>query len=72
MKEDKASWHMELVAPFNFKLHLNLNGQPTIFIQINGTQMEGHGMASVWEKIHEKLFLVNSNKRMRSEVVQGD
>ena len=63
---------MELVAPFKFKLHLNLKGQPTIFIQINGTQMEGRGMASVWEKIYEKLFLVNSNGRMRSEVAQGD
>ena len=31
----------------------------------------GRGKAFAWEKIHEKLFLMNSNGRRRSEVAQG-
>ena len=68
---DKASWRMELVAPFKFKVHLNLNGQPIIFIQIN-VHKRGCGKASAWEKIHENSFLMNSKGRLRSEVAQGD
>ena len=62
----------EISCPFKFKLHLNLNGQPIIFIHPNGTQMEGHGMASVWEKIYENSFLMNSNGCRWSEVAQGE
>ena len=52
----------ETSCPFKFKLHLNLNGQPTIFIHSKWCTKEGRGKASVWEKIHENLFLVNSNR----------
>ena len=53
----------EISCPFKFKHHLNLNGQPTIFIHSKWRTREGHGKASVWEKIHENSFLMNSNRR---------
>ena len=52
----------EISCPFKFKHHLNLNGQPTIFIHSKWHTQVGRGKASAWEKIYENLFLMNSNR----------
>ena len=61
----------EISCPFKFKHHLNLNGQLINLYPLKWCTREGRGKASAWEKIHEKLFRMNSNGRRRSEVAQG-
>ena len=58
---------IRIQTSFEFEWPTNL-----ILIHSKWCTKRGRGMAFVWEKIHEKLFLVNSNGRMRSEVAQGD
>ena len=69
--QDKTMAHGLVGCSFKFKLSFEFEW-PTnhLYPPIWCTNV-GCGKAFAWEKIHEKLLLVNSNEHRRSEVAQG-